>query len=157
MKILIFSLSCCTYCVLASGQSLRAGRSTTGSAEQDLHSHDDHKKPSQQETTMKGCLLGQDGKYILITSKQSSVLQLVATPNLGVHAGHTVKITGTVEEATASVSDTAHRAEEEAGGSTHTDIPASGHLRVRKIKTISQTCQSNSDKKKKGWIRILDL
>jgi hypothetical protein len=144
MRILIFSIVSSAYCVLAMGQS----HTVDGSS---------HKTPLQDETTAKGCLLGQNGKFILITSKPSSILQLAATPNLEAHAGHKVKITGTIEDAPAPSALTPSPAKDEPPASTLPGIPSSGQLRVRKIKTIS-ACDSHSDKtSQKSWMRFLNL
>jgi len=159
MNTLISSLVCSAYCVLALGQSHLVSSPTTGSDGHTISSgHDGPKTPLQHETTAKGCLLGQNGKYILVTSRHWGVLQLVATPNLEVHAGQRVKITGTIEDTPAAVPSKAPATKDEAPASIVTDVPSSGQLRVRKIKTISATCESKPDKtSKKNWIRLLNL
>jgi hypothetical protein len=161
MKILIISMMCWAFWVPALGQIQHLSVPPLGSVGESLPlGNDAHKTRSQHETTTKGCLIGQNGKYILITSNQSGVLQLVATPNLEAHVGHKVKITGNVEDVpvpqpavTSSPAET-----DEAPASTPTDISTTSQLRARKIKTISAVCESKPDKaSKKSWIRILSL
>ncbi len=109
------------------------------------------------ETTATGCLLGQDGKYILITAKQSSILQLRSSPNLEVHVGHKVKLTGTIENIALAKPDASHDDNPQAGASTAAHASADGQLRVRKIKTISSACDAKSEKPSRSWIRLLNL
>jgi hypothetical protein len=155
MKILIMGMVSCTYSVLAFGQCYK------GSDGQSVPSGGDAQETSKHHViTTKGCLLGQNGKYILITSKQSGVMKLVATPNLEGHVGHKVKITGTVEDlpvpqsaVTASLAET-----DDTHTSTSADVATtSGQMRVIKIKTLSATCDAKADKAKKSWMRILSL
>ena len=154
MKILIIGMVSCTYSVLAFGQCYK------GSGGQSVPSGGDAQEASKHhKITTKGCLLGQNGNYILISSKQSGVMKLVATPNLEAHVGQKVKITGTVEDlpvpqpaVTASPAET-----DDIHTSTSPDVATSGQMRVIKIKTLSATCDAKADKAKKTWMRILSL
>ncbi len=151
MKSVLLSVACLVHSVsvLAQAPNLTAGSGTKN----EERSHDT-RKMRFRETTATGCILGQNGKYILITSKQSSVLLLVAAPNLEAHVGHKVKITGTIEDAppappTATASPASTNKSHTAG-----DISASGQLKIRKLKTISAVCDVKTDKQK-SWTHIL--
>ncbi len=119
--------------------------------------NDTHKTGRAAETTATGCLLGQDGKYVLITTKQSSMLQLKSSPNLQGHVGQEVKVTGTIENIPVVQAGHGHGDNNQGGTSTSGDASTRGELRVRKIKTVSSACDAKSDKPSKSWIRILNL
>jgi hypothetical protein len=109
------------------------------------------------ETTATGCLLGQNGRYVLITAKQASALQLVSSPTLEAHVGQEVKLTGTIENNVAAAADNSRGDDSQAGASSSAVASATGELRVRKIKTISPACDAKPEKPSKSWTRILHL
>ena len=59
------------------------------------NSHDRGNATGGDKTRMVGCILGQDGKYILVTKKQSSVVKLNSAEDLKSYVGHKVKVVGT--------------------------------------------------------------
>jgi hypothetical protein len=59
------------------------------------NNHDRGSATGGDKTRMVGCILGQDGKYILVTRKQSSVVKLNSAEDLKSYVGHKVKVTVT--------------------------------------------------------------
>ncbi len=119
--------------------------------------NDIHKTPRGAETTATGCLLGQDGKYVLVTTKQSSILQLMSSPNLETHIGHKVKLTGTIENNPVVTPGDSRDQNSHAETSASSNASSRSELRVRKIKTFASACDAKSEKPMKSWIRLLNL
>jgi hypothetical protein len=156
MKSVLLSVACLVHSVPVLAQAPNLSGSPSGRGAKSGQSNTENRQMRRlHETTTTGCLLGQDGKYTLITSKPSSVLQLVAAPNLEAQVGHKVKITGTIEDAP-SAPPTATASPAETNESQPADIPASGQLKVRKLKMISAVCDVKTDKQK-SWIHMLSL
>jgi hypothetical protein len=147
-NILVVSLASCTFGVFAVAQPQARAR-------QSVPSPDPARQTSKHyETTSEGCLLGRSGEYVLIISKPSSAMKLVAMQNIDGYVGHKVKITGSVEEPVPRPTSALET------DNTRTSISSdvnSSQLRVIKIKTLSATCDAKADKAKKSWIHILSL
>lgn len=133
-----------------SAQSANLGGATPGSSANNTEAKPRHRQTRLRETTATGCLLSQNEKYILVTSKQPSILQLMPAPVLQANVGHKVKITGTMEDRSLAPVPTA--APVETGEPS--DISASDYFRVRKLKMISGRCDEKADKQV-SWIHIL--
>jgi hypothetical protein len=137
-------------------QSANTGGQTPGSSAANGEAKLKTRQTPIRETTTTGCLLSQNGKYILVTSKQASILQLVPAPILEAHVGQKVKITGTFEARLAAPPATTESPVEPSEPHVDDDISASDYLRVRKLKKISGLCDGKGDDQK-SWIRILSL
>ena len=106
------------------------------------NSHDRGNATDGDKTRMVGCILGQDGKYILITSKQSSVVKLNSAEDLKSYIEHKVKVVGTNNPAVQS--------------DANNSSASSGTLTVTKLKVISKRCDIDSGKdSEKSWKHIL--
>ena len=100
--------------------------------------------PGGGKTRMVGCILGQDGKYILVTRKQSSVVKLNSAQDLKSYVGHKVKVTGSNDPA--AIQNEASRP----------SASSNGTLIVTKLQVISNKCDVDSGKdSEKSWKRIL--
>ena len=112
-------------------------------AQPKTNSHDRGNATSGKKTRMVGCILGQDGKYILVTSKQPSVMEVKSEGDLKSYVGHKVKVTGTNNPAIQSDANSS-------------SANSSGTLTVTKLKVISNRCDIDSGKdSEKSWKRIL--
>lgn len=156
MKIFIISVAYLLHSVSVLAQSGNLGGQPPGSGARNAEASGDTREMRHRETTRTGCILGQNGKYILITSKPSSILQLIPGPNLDAHVGHKVKITGTIEDVPSAPPAANASPAETNEPSTSAVISTSGQLKVRKIKTISTVCDVKADKRK-SWIHISSL
>ena len=123
------------------------------------------KAPAGKKITMVGCILGQNGKFILVTKKHPSVVQLLTSEDLKSDVGHEVKVTGVIENAPTVSDDTeSSRGMQSVNPADNKkkDDPATaiseGQLRVIRIKIVSASCDIRSDKKsERSWSRILRL
>ena len=113
-------------------------------AQPKTNSHDRGNATSGKKTRMVGCILGQDGKYILVTSKQPSVMEVKSAEDLKSYVGHKVKVTGT------------HNSTAVQTNANSSSASSSGTLTVTKLKVISNRCDIDSGKdSEKSWKRIL--
>ena len=88
---------------------------------------------SGSQTTVQGCLSSSDGNYTL-TDKSGNSFQLTGdVAKLTEHVGHEVKITGTLNSASASSGS---------GGNTmgQTGASSQGVLEISSVKHIAKTC-----------------
>jgi hypothetical protein len=93
-----------------------------------------------KKTTIVGCISEQDGKYLLMTQKQSSGIELTSTEDLKAHVGHKVKVTGTMGNSSSMGNDARGSSDampenntddrKKQQGSMGTDNSANGQLRV---------------------------
>lgn len=95
---------------------------------------------SGNQTTVQGCLSNSNGNYTL-TDKSGNSFQLTGdTAKLTEHVGHQVKITGTMNAASAS-SGSGSDATGQAGASSQQVIEVSS------VKHVAKTCISNDASK----------
>ena len=148
MEILGLSFVICVTFLIHSApvlsQSASLGGQTAESSANNTEASSKTRPLRRRETTTTGCLLsGQNENYILVTSKQPSVLKLMPAPILKAHVGQKVKVTGTIEDG-ALAPPVATASPVEPGEPS--DSSASGILRVRKLKMISGHCDEKPDK-----------
>ena len=100
-------------------------------------SSDSSMKKSDQmgkATTMTGCLVQKDGKYLLTTKKHPAGIQLMGPENeLKPHVGHELSVTGTIEK-----SGGAMKSDDRMSGNAMAMSMAGFH--VSSVKMISDKC-----------------
>jgi hypothetical protein len=85
------------------------------------------------QTTVQGCLSSSDGNYML-TDKSGNSFQLTGdTAKLSEHVGHEVKVTGTLNSASASSGS-------EGNTMGQTGASSQGAIEVSSLKHIAKTC-----------------
>ncbi len=116
---------------------------------------------ANDKTALTGCILGQDGKYVLITDKQSSTIQLISSASLKPHVGQKVKLTGTMSNASPRPNTSGNGSRTVAINNSDPKVPpnddasAAGTLWVTQLKVISNKCSTKPVKKEKSWTNIL--
>jgi hypothetical protein len=155
MKILISSFVISVTLVMHTApvlaQSASLGGQTPESGSSNTKASPKNRQTRRGETTTTGCLLSQNEKYILVTSKQPSVLQLMPAPILKAHVGQKVKVTGTIEDG--PLAPPVATAPPVKSGEP-SEISASDYFKVRKLKMISGHCDEKAGKES-TWIHIL--
>jgi hypothetical protein len=104
----------------------------------------EHAEKTGKRVVMVGCIYQQDGKYLLMSYKQSGGVELMSSEDLKAQVGHKVKVHGTMLNASqhSVVSKEETNADDRAKQEKHvvSHEPESGPLQVRKMDMISEKC-----------------
>ncbi len=91
--------------------------------------------------TVKGCLSGSDGIYMLTQDETGNMIKLIGSEGkLKNHVGHEVMITGQLSSAATSTGD---QAQSENSASAGANSASASTLTVSDIKMVSKQCSSS--------------
>ncbi|HXZ79730.1 MAG TPA: hypothetical protein VEG30_07360 [Terriglobales bacterium] len=130
MMFLLMLLLCVSWAVAQTGSS--QSPSTAGSS-----------GSSGSEQTVKGCLSGSSGNYMLTDSSGNSWQLSGDTSKLADHVGHEIEVKGST---TSASSTTSSGASGSAGMSGQSSSSAQKTLNVSSVKHISKTCTSGASR-----------
>lgn len=123
------------FSILLLGTSWAAAQTPATQPDQssDMSNQSQMSNTNSGSQSMEGCLSGSDGNYML-TTKDGTTYQLMGdTAKMADHVGHTVKVMGTVSQASASGDSSAM-----SSGSGKQSI------QVTSFKHVSKTCNNGS-------------
>jgi hypothetical protein len=104
----------------------------------------EHHEKTGKQIVMVGCIYEKDGKYLLMSYKQSGGVELMSSEDLKAHVGHKVKVHGTMLNAShhSPVSKEEANADDRAKQEKHvvSHEPENGPLQVGRMDMISEKC-----------------